>query len=289
MGIHIKTQKIIDAARAVLEDDNPMTLRQVYYRLVATHVVENSKNSYQAVGRAIVQARKSGEIAWEWIEDRLRRPRNNRGFDDAEQYLRQKLDFGGYHRDPWEDRTDSKVELWVEKDALSGVFEPYASHYYLTLNIGRGYDGWSSIHNAATRYDDWDEVTILYFGDFDPSGEDMVRSLEDRLTELGAIHVEVKKCALNLEDVTLYNLPPDFAKKTDSRARGFIEKFGDLAVELDALPPAVLRARIQEEIENHVDMELFQQQKTIESEEKTRLSKIESRLKKQIPRLLNGR
>jgi hypothetical protein len=289
MGIHVKTQKIIEAAKAVLGDDRPMTLRQVYYRLVATQVVENSKSSYQAVGRAIVQARKSGEIAWEWIEDRLRQPRNNRGFDNAEHYLRYKLDFGGYNRDPWIGRTDSKIELWVEKDALSGIFEQYAARYYLTLNVGRGYDGWSSIYNAALRYDDWGEVTILYFGDFDPSGEDMVRSLEERLTELGALHVDIRKCALNLEDVTFYNLPPDFAKKTDSRARGFIRKFGDMAVELDALPPAVLRARIQEEIENHVDINLFQQQKTIESEERERLNKIEARLKKQIPRLLNGR
>lgn len=75
--------------------------------------------------------------------------------------------------------------------------------------VGRGYDGWDSIRNAAERYQDYDRVTVLYFGDFDPSGEDMVRSLRERLLFFGCFPALIK-CALNMEDVTTYNLPLRF-------------------------------------------------------------------------------
>jgi len=84
--------------------------------------------------------------------------------------------------------------------------------YGVTLNVGRGYDGWDSIHSAAARFGTGEGVTVLYYGDFDPSGEDMVRSLQERLAFFGC-EPEIVKCALTLDDVHRYNLPPAFAKK----------------------------------------------------------------------------
>ena len=129
------------------------------------------------------------------------------------------------------------------------------SPYGVTLNVGRGDDGWSSIHNSAVRYRAiGNPVTILYFGDFDPSGEDMVHSLGKRLGELDC-RPEIIKCALTKEDIEHYHLPPDFAKKSDSRAAAFIEKHGDISVELDAFPMAVLRNRIENEIQVRMDLD----------------------------------
>jgi len=121
------------------------------------------------------------------------------------------------------------------------------------LNVGRGYDGWDSIHNAADRYEAGEGVTVLYFGDFDPSGEDMVRSLRERLGMLGS-NPEIVKCALTPEDVRRYNLPPDFTKATDSRQAGFVAKYGDISVELDALPITILRAQVIQEVEQRMDL-----------------------------------
>src|ERR1044072_4213236 len=75
MKLHEKTLNIINTAKAILAAHNPMTVRQVYYQLVSRQVVENNRNRYQAVSDAIVKARQQGIIPWEWIEDRLRRPR----------------------------------------------------------------------------------------------------------------------------------------------------------------------------------------------------------------------
>ncbi len=175
-----------------------------------------------------------------------------------------------YRRDVWSTQ-EQYVEVWLEKDALSGIFEDALQPYGVTLNVGRGYDGWDSIHNAAERYVETDApVTILYFGDFDPSGEDMHRSLIDRLGALGVLP-EIIKCALVPDDIRRYSLPPDFAKKTDSRASGFIAKHGDVSVELDALPADVLRDRLVEEIERRMDLEALRSTRARETVERDSL------------------
>ncbi len=143
--------------------------------------------------------------------------------------------------------------------------------YGVTLNVARGYDGWDSIHNAAGRYGDGVGVTVFYFGDFDPSGEDMVRSLRERLAFFGCVP-EVVKCALTREDITRYNLPPDFTKKTDTRAAGFIARHGDVSVELDALPVDVLRQRVLEAVVARMDLKALERTRREESRERERLA-----------------
>jgi hypothetical protein len=178
-----------------------------------------------------------------------------------------------YRRDVWATQPEY-VEVWLEKDALSGIFEDVLRGYGVTLNVGRGFDGWDSIRNAAARYyerhDDGRDVTVLYFGDFDPSGEDMVRSLRERLEWFGYCP-EVVKCALTKEDIRRYRLPPDFAKKTDSRAAKFIARHGDVSEELDALPADVLRNRLVTEVESRLDLDALGKVRDQEKVERNRL------------------
>jgi hypothetical protein len=183
MGIHKKTFEIIKQAVAILTEHRPMTVRQVYYRLVSRQIVPNSLKSYKAVCNALVTARQEGHINWSWIEDRLRRPRTVSMWDGLQDFAETARD--GYRRNIGANQ-EYLVECWLEKDALSGIFEEILEPYGVTLNVGRGYDGWTSIYNAAERYEDGEGVVILYFGDFDPSGEDMVRSLGERLEFFGS-------------------------------------------------------------------------------------------------------
>jgi hypothetical protein len=141
------------------------------------------------------------------------------------------------------------------------------------LNVGRGFDGCDSIRNAAGRYGDGDGVTVLYFGDFDPSGEDMVRSLRERLGFFGC-RPDVRKCALVHDDIARYGLPPDFAKATDSRRAAFVAKHGDVSVELDALPASVLRERIVAEVEARLDLAALAAVQAVEGGERRRLAAL---------------
>ena len=271
MKFQEKTLRIIETARTVLAAHNPMTVRQVYYQLVSRQVVENNRNRYQAVSDAIVKARQQGMISWEWIEDRLRRPRKVSMWADLAAFS--DVAARAYRRDVWATQP-VYVEVWLEKDALSGLFEDTLEPYGVTLNVGRGFDGWSSIKNAAERYlkrdEDSIDVTVLYFGDFDPSGEDMVRSLRDRLAYFDS-RPEIVKCALTMSDIERYKLPPDFAKKTDSRAAKFIAKHGVVSVELDALPADVLISRLVEEIEKRMDLVELERVKAEQELERKRL------------------
>ena len=176
-----------------------------------------------------------------------------------------------YRGDVWPDQP-RRVEVWLEKDALSGIFEDVLGPYGVTLNVGRGYDGWSSIHAAAERLDD-DDV-ILYFGDFDPSGEDMVRSLRERLADQGA-EPTIVKCALTFEDIERYRLPPDLAKASDTRAAAFTARYGERSsVELDALPVDVLIERLRKSVEEHLDLDALAGSRAEEEHDRARLLAI---------------
>jgi hypothetical protein len=263
------TEAILEAAVSVLGAYHPMTVRQVYYQLVSRQVLENSRSQYQALSSLLVSARLQGTIPWPWLEDRPRRPRAVSMWDGLEGFAETAR--RAYRRSVWESQP-RYLEVWLEKDALSGIFEAVLREYGVTLNVGRGYDGWDSIHNGASRFRGLKRATILYFGDFDPSGEDMVRPLRERLGELGA-HPEIVKCALTLEDVRQYSRPPDFTKVTDSRRAAFVARYGDLSVELDALPLEVLRDVIVTEVEARMDLDALAEVREAEERDRVLLVK----------------
>jgi hypothetical protein len=257
------------AAREELEAGHPMTLRQVHYRLVSRDDViqPNTISAYNTLGGWLRDDRLDGVIPWGWMEDRLRQAQSWAMWRDPIRFIHSVRD--RYSRNPWQDQSHY-VEVWCEKDALSGVFSSALSPYRVTLNIGRGYDGWSSIKKAADRYH-WREekhgidTTVLYFGDFDPSGEDMHRSLQERFSRLD-VYPAMPKVALTHEDARM--LPGNVTKAGDSRADAFVAKYGDLAVELDALPVAELRERISTEVEVLLDTDALEESSRVEEEER---------------------
>jgi len=270
-------QSVKDAAYDELERGRPMTLRQVHYRLVSRDDVyyRNTQADYDSLSQWLRDERLAGNIPWEWMEDRLRRPREIDMWSDLIDFMEAVR--VTYRRDVWSTQPQY-LEVWLEKDALSGIFQEALDEYGVTLNVGRGFDGWSSVKQAADRYGDGEGVTVLYFGDFDPSGEDMVRSLRERLAHpdlpnRGSEPVIVK-CALTFNDITDYNLPPDFTKTTDSRRAAFVAQYGDVAVELDALPVDVLRERLVSEVESRMDLEALEATKEEQRHENLRLGRL---------------
>jgi hypothetical protein len=259
---HKKTSELIETTAEILRRHHPMTVRQVYYQLVSRQVIENSRSSYQSVSKALVAARREELIPWEHIEDRLRRPRTVAMWSGLGDFAETAA--ASYRRDVWETQP-VLIETWLEKDALSGIFEDVLDRYGVTLNVGRGFDGWSSIRNAAGRLGR-DDI-VLYFGDSDPSGEDMVRSLRERLADQGS-RPEIVKCALTFGDIERYELPADFTKTSDMRSAAFVAKWGDVSAELDALPLEVLRERTVSEIESRMDLAALEAARTTQEEDR---------------------
>jgi hypothetical protein len=272
MGKHAATLQLLDTAVQILTDAYPQTVRQVFYQLVSRQVLENCEGSYKKVSRLLSEGRRDGAIAWDWIEDRNRRPCVVPMWASPADFLTKVVPH--YRRDTWSNQPNY-VECWLEKDALSGIVQDVITPYGVTLCVGKGYDGWSSIRQGAERYKAryaaGQPVHVLYLGDFDPSGEDMFRSLRDRLAELGACPT-LRKITLTPHQIATYQLPPAQTKKTDSRRGHFIDEHGDETVELDALPVRALRQVLVYALDDLIDREALDETLALESEERDYLT-----------------
>jgi hypothetical protein len=180
-----------------------------------------------------------------------------------------------YRRDVWAQQ-ERYCEVVVEKDALSGIFEDVLEPYGVTLAVSRGFDSWSAAKDMAARLKQRatpdEPAMIFHFTDFDPSGEDMVRALRNKL-EWFEVDFEIQKAALTRDDIEDYALPPNFTKATDSRAARHIAEHGDISVELDALPVGVLRARLVACVEGVMDLTALAETRRREEEERAEIAR----------------
>jgi hypothetical protein len=165
--------------------------------------------------------------------------------------------------------------VWCEKDAVAGVLQPVTDDFEAVLYPCRGYNSYSALREAAERIADIPRPTvILYLGDFDPSGQDMGRDILARLTQAFDAEVQFERIALTPEQIAEYDLPPLPAKPTDSSAAAFIARHGDMAVELDALPPDVLQALVREQIGRFFDVSAFQAEQERQQQEQAELEAL---------------
>src|SRR5574338_273233 len=212
-----KTLKIIDRANIIIEEYQnkgfDLTLRQLFYQFVSRDWLPNTQSEYSKLGTIISKARRSGLIDWEAIVDRTRNLQGWNSWYDPKELI----DESSYRfkRDLWQNQ-DFYIEIWFEKDALMGIFERAASKYRIPFFSCRGYASDSEVHVAARRLENYKNSIILHFGDHDPSGIDMTRDIRDRLSLFGAFP-EIRRLALNFEQIKKYNPPPNPAKETDSR------------------------------------------------------------------------
>lgn len=109
---------------------------------------------------------------------------------------------------------------------------------------------------------------LLYFGDHDASGKDMVRDVEERLREMGVKSIQVINPALTMEQINEYEPPENPAKQTDPRVKWYIEKYGDSSWELDALPPQVLMQIVRDNVIEWMDLDKFQEIRIKEANQK---------------------
>ena len=237
-----------------------ITLRQLYYQLVAANEIPNKDTEYKRIGGLISDARYAGLIGWDTIEDRGRVPKVPLEFtgipDLIETYSM------AYRLDRWEGQA-SYVELFVEKDALASVLAPVARKWHIVFSTNKGYASSTALYDAAQRMNAASKrglsVTVLYFGDHDPSGLDMIRDMSERLNEFNLYHsgedFEVVPLALSWEQIQRLKPPPNPAKVTDSRAEAYIQQYGRESWELDALEPRYMQSLASNAIETLVDLE----------------------------------
>jgi hypothetical protein len=246
---------IRDAIRDVIEDDPPMTVRQVFYQLVSRRVIEKTEEQYQGtVIRLMTEMRLDGDLPYSWVVDESRRVRITQTYDSIEDALEQTANF--YRRSALA-QSDDYVEIWVEKDALAGAMWDVTSDYDVPLMVSRGMPSITFLHGSALEIhkaaEQGKDAFIYQFGDHDPSGvlipQSIARRLDEMCERLDCPPPRVERVALTKAHIDEFNLPTRPTKRDGNRhAQGFE---GD-SVELDALPPHALRDMVREVIERHI-------------------------------------
>lgn len=241
--------------KAVLRDDHPMTVRQTFYQLVVRGAVEKTEEAYKGtIIRLLTDMRLSGEVPFSWIIDESRRTRRTQTFDTVAAALQDTAKF--YRRSALCESSDY-LEIWCEKEALSGIIWEAASEYDVPVVVTKGtpsltqlFDSFQNIYEAAEAGKD----SYLYqFGDHDPSGCMIPLNIESRMNEFAQKYdcpmPTVERIALTEKQIHDYRLP---TRPTKCDHNTHAKKFKGESTELDALPSAVLRDLVRSCIEPHI-------------------------------------
>jgi len=309
-------EKAASIARQYAAQGYDMTLRQIFYQMVATGEIPNTIQSYKRLGDILDDARMGGEFDWGYMVDRTRNLAGNTHWSDPAQIIRATA--RSYMLDRWAGQP-YRIECWVEKEALAGVIGRVAGELDVDYFPCRGYVSQSEMWRAARRLREYIEggqrVLVLHLGDHDPSGVDMSRDIRDRLnlfTDVDWVRdhpgsfrgmdplevpheqvqddmyahldqdsdeppLEVRRIALNMDQIREHNPPPNPAKFSDSRATAYVAEHGRSSWELDALRPDLLANLIRDEVYAVRDVDLWSAMVAREAEERSILEETTSR------------
>jgi hypothetical protein len=241
-----------------------LTLRQLYYQLVARDYIPNTVRSYKRLGNIVSDARLAGLVDWSAIVDRTRALRDRSHWSEPQEIIHDAE--RSYHVDFWEPQA-SRPQVWIEKDALIGVIAPTCRKLDVPFFACRGYVSQSEMYVAAQRVlwaqDNRHYPVILHLGDHDPSGMDMTRDIIDRLELMTRSRnrtvdgFRVSRLALNPDQIERYDPPPNPTKLSDSRAGKYVAEHGYSSWELDALEPSVIVDLIKTAVEALIDPVLW--------------------------------
>ena len=256
---------------SMLKEDAPMTCRQIYYRLVSAGLIEKTENEYNnTTCRLLANMRRSGEIPYGWIADNTRWVRKPASYSNLEEMLT--VTAKCYRKSLWMD-TGVNVEIWLEKDALSGVLYDVTEEWDVPLMVTRGYPSLSFLHEAGQGLErSGKPAYIYYFGDYDPSGVDIPRVTERELRKF-APNTEINFEILAVtgeEQIKELNLITRPTKKSDLRSKKFIGE----SVEVDAIPSKTLRKMADQVISNHISNDEIFRIRDIEELERETLMQL---------------
>lgn len=270
-----------EAIIAAVSTENPVSLRGVYYRVVSAGAIDKTENDYRLVGRRLVELRRSGRVPYDWITDGTRWVLRPRAWTHVDEMLDDAA--ASYRRALWHEQ-HVEVHVFTEKDAISGVVYPVTSEWDVPLGVLRGYVSESFAYSVAESIRASGKPVFVYqLGDHDPSGLDAWRDFQRKIvrflgvktwefTEIGSTveMVHFGRLAVTEEQIGEYDLPTRPTKQSDSRSAGF----NGGSVEVDAIPPTILRALVNDAITQHLDAEKWRLTRIAEDNERELLYAI---------------
>jgi hypothetical protein len=248
-GMAAASLDLIEAMRRIAFDIQPVTGRGIGYKLFVAKLITSMGNKdMKRVYRLLKEARERGMIEWEWIVDEGREIERTATWDDPADFV----DQVAYRRDFWLQQPN-RVLVASEKGTVRGVLKPILDKYAVGFHVCHGYTS-ATVLWALSNDSDRRPLHILYVGDRDPSGMDMSeRDLPRRFREYGGDHITVRRLALTADQVTTLPSFPAAEKDKDTRHKWYVENYGDLCWELDAMDPNDLRDCVEQAIKELIE------------------------------------
>lgn len=266
-----KVMMMIENANRILDEyaanGYTMTLRMLHYQFVSRDLYANTQNNYKKLGHAMTTGRLMGLVDWDHLEDRQRELSGVPTWAVPKDIIESSA--WSYREKLWLNQ-DYWPELWIEKDALSGVIARACNELRVDYFACRGYVSASAQYGSSKRFQDaiarGQTPIVFHMGDHDPSGLDMTRDNTEYFELLTGEPVEVRRIALNMDQIKLYDPPPNptkfrpegRGKGHDSRSGGYMRRYGKHSWELDALPPDVLNDIVRTAIRPLIDTRRWQ-------------------------------
>lgn len=240
-----------------------LTLRGLHYQLVSIGMT-NDIAHYKRVVSAMIEARWAGLVDFDAFSDHDRAMIGQTDYKEVDLYS--EIEYGKrqieawmkcYNKNRWENQL-YYPEVLIEKKALQGVFDRPCRENSVAMGACKGYPSLTFLNEATLRFKEAEDAgkipIIIYFGDYDPSGEDIPRSIKENIIKLGCETIQVRRVALMEEQVVSWKLPPAPIKEGDSRSANWN---GLGQVELDAVKPEKLQSLCQEAIDSIFDREIY--------------------------------
>lgn len=251
----------------IVEKNQPCTVRQVFYLAVSAGIIGKTEGDYKnTVCRLLAIMRENESMPFDWIADNTRFMRKPDSYDSLEEAVSHWQQ--NYRRAIWSEM-GKNVQIWTEKDTLTSVFYPVTARYDIPLMTCRGYPSLSFLHGAGKEIE-WigDPAYIYYFGDFDPTGVDISRNVEEKLRKYsGETPLTFERCAVNEWQIKSFQLQTRPTKTTDSRGKNF----GAVSVEVEAISPQMLRDICKALIDIHIDKAKMRELEVAEESEREML------------------
>ena len=266
-------EELLTSIHEVLDgEEGAITIRHLFYRLVGLNVIPKTELAYKSLCGHLSRWRKSGEIEWDVFSDSTRWHIVPIMFDSIGEALARTRET--YRRNLWSTQPHY-VEVWVEKDAISGVIGSVTSGFGVPIFVCRGFASLSSLYSASLMFKDAEEagkeVTIFHLGDYDPSGHAAADAIERAFRQNFDCSINFERTAILREHIEQFNLPTRPTKRSDRRSANWS---GSACVELDAMPPSELRRLVKQAITSRIDVYEWNQLKEIEEQERQSIRRI---------------
>jgi hypothetical protein len=249
------TRDLLDAVKAVLIEYQqylPLTVRQIFYRLVGAHDYAKTENAYSRLGEHLNRGRRSGLIAFDAIRDDGVTIAAPLAWDDAEELVEHFVGSAEQMRFDRQQGQPARLIFAVEAAGMLPQIERIADPFGITVQSSGGFDSLTAKYDLAQKLGQYARVEVLHIGDHDPSGVHLFSSMEEDVRQIAAdlgldAAIRFSRLAVTPKQIKALNLATAPAKETDRRS------FEGETVQCEAIPPDVLAEIVRQAIDDRLD------------------------------------